>query len=105
GDGAVKARGIIPGSAKESELVRRIFSSDVKDQMPPPKAHKKLTADQKETLRRWVASGAEYQPHWAYIVPKRWPVPPYAVPALGQNPIDALIQQALATKGIRPSPE
>ncbi len=104
-DEAVKARAIVPGVAKESELVRRIFASDVKDQMPPPKSHKKLTPDQKETLRRWVASGAEYQAHWAYIAPVRSAVPPYAFPALGRNPIDAFIQLPLAAKGIQPAPE
>jgi mono/diheme cytochrome c family protein len=102
---AIERGAFVPGSVDKSELVRRIFSSDVKEQMPPPKSHKKLTDDQKKTLRHWVASGAEYQPHWAYIVPKRWPVPPYAVPALGRNPIDAFIQQALASKGIQPSLE
>ena len=35
--------------------------------MPPPKSHKKLTAAQKETLKRWIAEGAEYQPHWSFI--------------------------------------
>ena len=73
--------------------------------MPPPKSHKKLTPEQKETLRRWVASGAEYQAHWAYIAPKRWPVPRYAFPELGKNPIDAFVQHALAAKGLKPSPE
>ena len=39
--------------------------------MPPPKSHKKLTAAQKEMLKRWVAEGAEYQPHWSFIPPTR----------------------------------
>ncbi len=30
--------------------------------MPPPAAHKSLTPPQKDILRRWIASGAEYQP-------------------------------------------
>ncbi len=39
--------------------------------MPPPKSDKKLTAAQKELLRRWIAAGAEYQPHWSFIAPVR----------------------------------
>ncbi len=39
--------------------------------MPPPASHKKLTAAQKEMLKRWIAEGAEYQPHWSFIAPQR----------------------------------
>ena len=39
--------------------------------MPPPKSNKTLTAAQKETLKRWIAEGAEYQPHWSFIAPTR----------------------------------
>ena len=43
--------------------------------MPPEKSHKKLTDVQKETLKRWVASGAEYQLHWSLIPPQRPALP------------------------------
>ena len=45
--------------------------------MPPEEAHKTFTPEQKETFKRWVAEGAEYEPHWAYtplvrpVVPSR----------------------------------
>ena len=41
--------------------------------MPPPSAKKTLTAAQKDLLKRWVAAGAEYQPHWSFIAPKAEP--------------------------------
>ena len=34
--------------------------------MPPPVSHKKLTPQQKELLKRWIAEGAAYQGHWSY---------------------------------------
>jgi hypothetical protein len=104
-DEAVKAGAIVPGDTGESELVARIFSADKKKQMPPPKAHKSLTQDQKETLRRWIAAGADYQAHWAYITPLRPPVPQLPHSSTVRNPIDAFIQQALSARGLGPSPE
>ena len=51
---------IVPGKPEESEIIRRIFSTEQFEIMPPPDAHKVLTAQQKETLKRWVAEGAPY---------------------------------------------
>src|SRR5947209_13524775 len=68
-DEAVNAGAIAPGKPDESEMIERIFAEDASQRMPPPKSHKKLTAAQKETLRRWVAAGAEYQPHWSFLPP------------------------------------
>src|SRR5947209_20448558 len=47
---------VIPGKPDESELVRRVFAEEESEQMPP-RAGKPLTAEQKEILKRWVASG------------------------------------------------
>src|SRR6202051_4565503 len=70
-DAALKAEVIVPGKPKESEVVRRIFSDDPKERMPPAKAHKTLTAAQKKLVEQWIAEGAEYQPHWSYLKPVR----------------------------------
>src|SRR5437868_76939 len=58
---AIKAEAVVPGDPDKSGLIERIFSDDPGQMMPPRKTHKKLTLAQKETLRRWVAAGAEYQ--------------------------------------------
>src|SRR5206468_3958261 len=39
---AVESGAIVPGKADESEVVRRIFSTDPDKAMPPAAAHKKL---------------------------------------------------------------
>src|SRR5262249_6574565 len=65
-DEAVKAGVIVPGKPSESSFIERVLTSDVKQLMPPKKTHKKLTAQQKQTLKRWVEQGAEYQPHWSF---------------------------------------
>ncbi len=68
-DAAVKAGAIAPGKPQDSELVQRIFAEDVKERMPPAATKKVLTQAQKETLKRWIAAGAEYQTHWSFLPP------------------------------------
>jgi len=104
---------VVPGKPEESEFVKRLFTADGDDLMPPPEAHKPLTAGQKETLRRWIAEGAEYQPHWSYVAPKRPAVPPVQSSGFkvqgskfaGSNPIDAFIRAKLTEKQLDLSPE
>ena len=67
----MKAGVLAPGKPEDSELVRRVFSTDSSEAMPPRAAHKKLTAEQKERLRQWIAAGAVYQPLWSFIAPVR----------------------------------
>ena len=103
---ALIMKAITPRLLEESELVARIVSDDEMEMMPPPDSTKKLTADQKELLQRWIAEGAEYQSHWAYE-PIRQVEPP-ALKAEDQawvrNPIDAFILEGLQAHGTTPSP-
>ncbi len=107
---------IVPGKPGDSPLLQRIESTDPKKVMPPPEAHKTLKPDQIATLRRWIAEGAEYEEHWAFIAPKRPAVPAVesraARPRPGEpsnaatgNPIDAFIRARLAQEGLAPSAE
>jgi hypothetical protein len=103
-------RAIVPGKPSESELVARIFA-DGKDRMPPLKSQHVLKENEKELLRRWIAEGAEYQRHWAFVIPKRPAKPQFtqaAAPGAAdwvRNPIDAFILAKLHEAGLRPSPE
>jgi hypothetical protein len=104
-EAALDKEAFVPGNPAESELLTRVRSTDPEEQMPPPDSHKKLTASQKDLLERWIAEGAEYQPHWAYIVPQRPAVPSGDSQAGPAHPVDAFIQQPLRVKGVNPSPE
>src|SRR5206468_8448980 len=66
---ALKKEAFVPGKPEESELVKRIFTDDKDDHMPPFDSAKKLTDAQKATLKEWIAQGAKYEKHWAYIAP------------------------------------
>ena len=104
-EAALEKQALVPGRPDESELVRRLYTTNTDEVMPPPESHKKLTPEQKERLKRWVAEGAEYEPHWAYLRPQRPEVPPVGDRQRVRNPIDAFILHALEAKQIQPSPE
>ena len=58
---------IVPGRPDESALLRRAADPDPERTMPPPESGKHaLTAAERATLARWIAQGAEYEPHWAF---------------------------------------
>jgi hypothetical protein len=96
---------IVPGKPEDSELIARIFSHDTEEIMPSPESNKTLTAAQKELMRRWVAEGAVWGEHWAYVAPTRPAVPALTSPAAPvANPIDAFILARLAAEKIKPSP-
>ena len=84
---------IIPGKAGESLLIKRIFSDDPDEIMPPANHRKKLTTAQKTILHDWIDQGAEWQDHWAWIAPRK-------VNTLSQknNAIDYFIQRQLEAK-------
>src|SRR5690242_9117128 len=103
---ALEKEAFVPGKPDESELIRRINTTNEDDVMPPPVMHKKLNRAQKELLARWIADGAEYQPHWAYITPTRPAVPVVRDPKSEiRNPVDAFVGAELQKRKIKPSPE
>ena len=122
---------LVPGQPDKSELVARIFSTDEDELMPPPSVKRTLTPEQKDTLRRWVAAGAEYQQHWAFVKPKQAAVPGIAdfglliadwkkreperveeitnrrsqITNWPRNAIDAFVLKRLLEANLTPSPE
>jgi len=104
-ESALAKEAIVPGKPEESELIARILSDDHEEVMPPVEENKPLNPRQKELFQRWIREGAEYQPHWAYVAPRKQSPPTVQDKAWVQNPIDAFILNSLESKGIKPSPE
>ncbi len=98
-------RVIVPGNPTASELVRRVTATLADERMPPPDSNRKLTKQQIEQLRKWVASGAEWQQHWAFQTPKRLELPKVKNEAWPRNAIDRFILARLQQEGLSPSPE
>src|SRR6185295_18236923 len=88
---ALEKEAFVPGKPDESELVSRIYNTDLDDLMPPVDSHKKLTEAQKKKLKQWIAEGAEYEPHWSYIAPVRLPAPKVKNAKWPKNTIDSFI--------------
>ena len=96
---------IVPGKSEESEIVRRIVSTDADEHMPPEESHKELTVEQVDVLRKWIADGAKYQGHWAFTAPIRPAVPQVADEKWPRNPIDRFIAARLDAEHLKPSTE
>ncbi|MFO0011670.1 MAG: DUF1553 domain-containing protein, partial [Planctomycetota bacterium] len=64
-----------------------------------------LTPQQKELLKTWIAEGAEYQGHWAFLAPVKPELPQVRNPNWVRNPIDRFILAELERRGLEPSPE
>ncbi|MEO0531663.1 MAG: DUF1549 domain-containing protein, partial [Planctomycetota bacterium] len=90
---------IVPGNAESSEAIRRVFSTDPDEVMPPPEAKLELSSADRETLRRWVEEGAVWERHWAFDAPSA-PDTTMSV----EEQIDAEVRARLEEKGLAPSP-
>ncbi|MEW4564475.1 PSD1 and planctomycete cytochrome C domain-containing protein [Bremerella sp. JC770] len=95
---------IVPGDPDHSELLVRVITEDEFLQMPPPETGKSLSNDEKQILRRWIESGANYSLHWAFQPIER-PTPPLPKEdGWGRNEIDAFVQARLHAADLSPSP-
>ena len=104
-DAAIEKEAFIPGDPDKSELMHRILTDDPEDLMPPGETHKKLTDRQKDLLKRWIAQGAPYEPHWSYTPVVRPTVPEVAQADWAKTPIDRFVLERLEAAKIAPSPE
>jgi mono/diheme cytochrome c family protein len=119
---------ITPGKPEESLVYKRIAA----DEMPPRKDIygdtqyvRRVTADELEKLRSWIAAGAPDGPEeilvvkdgpdpmvsdqdrkfWSFQPPQQPPVPKVNNPQLVHNPIDDFLLEKLEERGLRFSPE
>ncbi len=94
---------IVPFHPEKSELVDRIYAKNAL-QMPPANSNKFLNDDERKLLVEWIAEGAEYKKHWAFVTPVKPAVPKVSNPAWPKNSIDNFILARLDQDGIKPSP-
>lgn len=91
---------LIPRKPFESEVVRRILSTDPEWVMPTPESKMRLNALEKATLIKWLEQGAAWKNHWSFIAPQKAALPKVNNKALAQNPIDYFILKKLEDQGL-----
>jgi hypothetical protein len=96
---------IVRGKSSGSELYQRITSKDADEKMPPADSGKSLTPKEIELIKRWIDQGAAWQGHWAFITPKRSPLPQVKQDGWAKNSIDRFILARLEEEKLSPTGE
>ncbi len=98
-------RVIVPGDPEASELIRRVTQEDPSLHMPPAESKLAMSESEIVRLRRWIAAGAPWKEHWAFLAPSRPPRPDVSDPDWPRNAIDYFVLARLDQDGLAPSPE
>lgn len=95
-----------PKDPENSEVMKRILTKDPDEVMPPPEHGHALSTREIEIMRKWIAQGAEYADHWAFVPPvKRTPEVNGQGSTVQSEPIDAWIEMKLKEHGLGMAPE
>ncbi|MGC3947562.1 MAG: DUF1553 domain-containing protein [Chryseolinea sp.] len=105
------AVGVVPGDPAKSEMIRRLTLTDPEERMPYKE--EKLSDAEIDILTRWVAQGAEWGKHWAYVSPKESAELSSSTllssldskESWGNNEIDHFVLEKLRSVKMEPSPE
>ena len=98
-------RAIVPGNPDASEMVRRLFSTDPDEVMPPPETKNPLTSAEKELLKEWIRAGAEYTGHWAFDRIRRPREPAVKNGARRRTSVDSFVLSRLEKRGFGFAPD
>jgi hypothetical protein len=96
---------VVPGNPGESELIRRIVSSDRDHRMPPEESKKTLSDSELDILKRWVEEGAEWSGHWAFVPPVKPTPPEVNDDSWARNLVDHFVLNLMDEVDLSPSPE
>ncbi len=94
---------IVPGDTAASRMVYRITNKDPEKIMPPVTSNLSLSEYEKQVLIKWIAQGAIWKDHWAFIVPEKSEIPIVENKSFVANPIDNFIVKKLEEHSLSPS--
>lgn len=107
--GGDSAKGFVSGKSSESEIIRRVTSTDENIQMPPEGT--RLLPAEVAILRKWIDSGARWEDGFSFEVrtyePPLKPRKPELPPAVDgrTNPVDRIVDAYLQQRELeRPKP-
>ncbi len=97
---------LVPGKPEESELYRRVSSTDPEYQMPTPESHLGLlNEDEIGLIRKWIKQGAKYEKHWAFVPPVKAALPEIEEETWPRNEIDRFVLAKMEQKDLSPNEE
>ncbi len=83
---------LVPFKPEESEVYKRISSTDTAYQMPSSSSHLSLlSAFEIALFKKWINQGAKYEKHWAFAKPIKAPLPSISNKELAINAIDYFV--------------
>lgn len=96
---------IEPGAPEDSYFLDRVLSDDLEERMPPAEHGRGLNEEEIRILTQWIAEGAEWGVHWAFVPPQIVdpPVDPNDLWSRGR--IDHFIYSGLKQANLSPSPD
>ena len=100
---------IVKGAPDASFLLQLMETDDLNKVMPPDPSKsphgKKMDPQDIALVRKWIAQGAVFEDHWAYIAPKKEPLPQTKNPDWSRTPVDHFIAAKMDAAGVSPNPE
>ncbi len=94
---------IVPGEPASSAVVQRLKSHDPDDVMPPPESKLSVSDEEIALIEKWIAEGAEWQRHWAFIPPEKLSPPRLKDHPWPRNEIDHFILAKLEGEKLQPA--
>ncbi len=95
--------GIVPGKPDKSGVYLRLISEDPEMRMPPVKSNLSLNEYEIKLIEKWIRQGARYEKHWAFLPPKKSPLPQVNDREWVKNEIDAFVLEKMEAHHLTPS--
>ncbi len=96
---------IVAGDPSRSEMIRRLRSTDLDDRMPPPESKLEVSPEEIAQIENWIAEGAPFDRHWAFVAAKPPPLPSIQGESWPQRPLDRFVLSRLEKSGLAPAAE
>ncbi|HEV7379251.1 MAG TPA: PSD1 and planctomycete cytochrome C domain-containing protein, partial [Dyadobacter sp.] len=97
------AHALVAGKPELSQAYLRITTQDTAMLMPPPSSNLKLTNRDIDIIEKWIKQGAQYEKHWAFVAPRKQPVPDVENKSWPTNEIDYFVLNKQEQNGLQPN--
>lgn len=93
----------VPGKPEASDAFLRITTRDTSLLMPPVSSNLSLTSQEIAILKKWIQQGARYEDHWAFVPPRKHPLPVIKNKKWPINEIDFFTLARMEEKAFEPN--